>query len=76
VLTDLFGNPPHYVRTGGSVAVLAGFLQELGVYTVTLAFALEDERHHAPDEFFRLASFEKGKKAFGLVWERIAEEGL
>ena len=44
VLTDLYGNPPHYVRMGGSVPVLMSFLRELGVYTVTLAFALEDER--------------------------------
>lgn len=76
VLTGLFGNPPHYVRMGGSVPVLMSFLTELGVYTVTLAFALEDERHHAPDEFLRLASFEKGKKAFGLVWEKIAHKGV
>lgn len=76
VLTDLYGNPPYFVRMGGSVPVLVAFLRQLGVYTVTLAFALEDERHHAPDEFFRLSSFEKGKQAFGDVWEKIAEEGL
>ena len=76
VLTEMYGNPPHYVRMGGSVPVLMAFLRQLGVYTVTLAFALEDERHHAPDEFLRLASFEKGKIAFGQVWERIAERGL
>ncbi len=76
VLTELYGNAPHFVRMGGSVPVLVAFLRQLGVYTVTLAFALEDERHHAPDEFLRLASFEKGKKAFGEVWEKIAEQGL
>jgi acetylornithine deacetylase/succinyl-diaminopimelate desuccinylase-like protein len=76
VLTEMYGNPPHYVRMGGSVPVLMAFLRQLGIYTVTLAFALEDERHHAPDEFLRLASFERGKVAFGEVWERIAERGL
>lgn len=76
VLTEMYGNPPYFVRMGGSVPVLMAFLRQLGVYTVTLAFALEDERHHAPDEFLRLASFEKGKIAFGEVWERIAERGL
>jgi acetylornithine deacetylase/succinyl-diaminopimelate desuccinylase-like protein len=76
VLTSLYGNSPHYVRMGGSVPVLVSFLKQLGVYTVTLAFALEDERHHAPDEFFRLSGFEKGKRAFGDVWEKIAEDGL
>lgn len=76
VLTDLYGNAPFYVRMGGSVGPLMSFLRDLGIYTVTLAFALEDERHHAPDEFLRLASFEKGKLAFGRVWERISAEGL
>jgi acetylornithine deacetylase/succinyl-diaminopimelate desuccinylase-like protein len=76
VLASLYGNPPHFVRIGGSVPVLVAFLRQLGVYTVTLAFALDDERHHAPDEFFRLSSFERGKQAFGLVWEKIALEGL
>jgi acetylornithine deacetylase/succinyl-diaminopimelate desuccinylase-like protein len=76
VLTRLYGNPPYFVRMGGSVPVLVAFLRQLGVYTITLAFALEDERHHAPDEFFRLSSFEKGKQAFGEVWEKIGAEGL
>ncbi len=76
VLASLYGKPPHFVRMGGSVPVLVAFLRQLGVYTVTLAFALDDERHHAPDEFFRLASFERGKRAFGAVWERIGERGL
>lgn len=76
VLTSLYGKAPHFVRMGGSVPVLVAFLRQLGVYTVTLAFALDDERHHAPDEFFRLASFEKGKRAFGEVWEKIGERGL
>jgi acetylornithine deacetylase/succinyl-diaminopimelate desuccinylase-like protein len=76
VLASLYGKQPHFVRMGGSVPVLLTFRQLLGAYTVTLAFALDDERHHAPDEFFRLASFEKGKRAFGLVWEKIAERGF
>lgn len=76
VLTEMYGNPPYYVRMGGSVGPLMSFLRELGIYTVTLAFALEDERHHAPDEYLRLASFEKGKRAYGLVWEKIAAEGI
>jgi len=76
VLASLYGNPPYYVRMGGSVGALVTFVQELGAYTVTLGFTLDDERHHAPDEFFRLASFERGKQAYGRVWEAIAERGL
>ncbi len=76
VLTELYGVPPVFVRMGGSVPVIPLFLRELGVYTLSFAFALEDEKHHAPDEFFRLASFERGQRGYGLLWERFGSAGI
>jgi hypothetical protein len=58
------------------VPVLATFLTELGVYTVSFAFAVDDEKHHAPDEFFRLKNYQRAQAAHGKLWERIAGEGL
>ncbi len=76
VLTELYGVAPFFVRMGGSVPVVPLFLRELGVYTLSFAFALEDEKHHAPDEFLRLASFERGQRGYGLLWERIGSTGI
>jgi acetylornithine deacetylase/succinyl-diaminopimelate desuccinylase-like protein len=45
----------------------------LDAYTVIFAFGLSDERVHAPDEFFRLSSFEKGQKAYGLMLEELSQ---
>ena len=33
-----------------------------------------DERHHAPNEFFRLSSFSTGARAMVLFWPRLPEE--
>jgi acetylornithine deacetylase/succinyl-diaminopimelate desuccinylase-like protein len=73
VLTELYGKPPYHIRTGGSVPVCALFLQELGVYTVSFGFGLGDERYHAPDEFFRISSFERGQQAYGMLLNKLAE---
>lgn len=76
VLTELYGVAPYFIRMGGSVPVVPLFLGQLGVYTLSFAFALEDEKHHAPDEFLRLASFERGQHGYGLLWERIGRTGI
>jgi acetylornithine deacetylase/succinyl-diaminopimelate desuccinylase-like protein len=72
VLTELYGKPPHRIRMGGSVPVCELFLRELGAHTVGFGFALEDERFHAPDEFFRLASFERGQKGYCMLLRRLS----
>jgi acetylornithine deacetylase/succinyl-diaminopimelate desuccinylase-like protein len=48
------------------------FRRELGAYTVSFGFSLPDEHFHAPDEFMRLASFERGQRAVCMLLERLA----
>ena len=72
VLEEIYGKPPYYVRTGGSLPITDMFLQELGAYTISLGFALEDERMHSPNEFIRLASIERGRLVYGEVLGRLA----
>ncbi|MER3405305.1 MAG: dipeptidase [Chloroflexota bacterium] len=71
VLEQLYGKPPFYVRTGATLPVSAMFLDTLGAYTVSFGFGLEDEQFHAPNEFFRLASFERGQRAYCMLLERL-----
>ncbi|HEY0603745.1 MAG TPA: dipeptidase [Herpetosiphonaceae bacterium] len=73
VLSELYGREPYVVRTGGSVPIIMIFLQELGVHTATFGFGLSDEQIHAPNEFFRLASFEKGQHGYVKLLHRLAE---
>jgi acetylornithine deacetylase/succinyl-diaminopimelate desuccinylase-like protein len=74
VLNELYGKRPHVVRTGGTIPVSPAFLKILGIHMVNFAFGLKDENIHAPDEFFRIRSFELGQKAYGMLLERLARE--
>jgi len=74
VLRDLYGSEPYRIRSGGTVPVNFLFLQHLNAYTIVFAFGLRDERIHSPNEFFRVASFVRGQKAYGMILHRLAEE--
>lgn len=73
-LEALYGKPPYYTRLGGTLPICNLFLDTLGVYTVTFAFGLEDEKPHAPDEFFRLHSFRRGQLAYCKLFERLGQQ--
>ncbi|HVA90187.1 MAG TPA: dipeptidase [Chloroflexota bacterium] len=64
VLAEVYGKKPYYTRTGGSIPVCELFQESLGAYTVSFAFGLMDEQIHAPNEFYRLASFTRGRVAY------------
>ena len=77
VLEEVYGKTPYFTQLGGTLPVCRLFLDKLDVYTVTFAFGLEDENAHAPDEFFRLSSFEQGQIAYCKLLYRLSEqEGL
>ena len=69
----LYDKTPLYVRSGGSIPFCSIILDTLGVYTVNFAFGLRDEKAHAPNEFFRLASFERGQKGYAMLLEKLGE---
>lgn len=74
VLQDLYGKEPCQLRMGGTIPVNALFLQHLQAYTIVFAFGLQDERQHSPNEFFRLSSYKRGRKAYGMILNRLGEE--
>jgi acetylornithine deacetylase/succinyl-diaminopimelate desuccinylase-like protein len=74
VLEDVYGKAPYHIRMGGTIPVNALFLQVLRVYTIVFSFGLKDERQHSPNEFFRLSSYERGQKAYGIFLKRLAED--
>ena len=75
VLTELYGRRPFPTRSGGSISAPVLFQRELGAATVGFGFALDDERFHAPNEFFRLASFARGQRAYAMLLERLGAPG-
>jgi acetylornithine deacetylase/succinyl-diaminopimelate desuccinylase-like protein len=73
VLKDLYGKEPYRIRMGGTIPANALFVQALQAYTLVFAFGLQDEHQHAPNEFFRLASYDRGQKAYGMLLEQLGE---
>jgi acetylornithine deacetylase/succinyl-diaminopimelate desuccinylase-like protein len=73
VLKELYGKEPYRIRMGGTIPANALFLKSLGAYTIVFAFGLEDERQHSPNEFFRISSFDRGQKAYGMLLDRLAK---
>jgi acetylornithine deacetylase/succinyl-diaminopimelate desuccinylase-like protein len=73
ILVSMYGREPYEVRSGGSIPICTILLDELGVYTVNFAFALDDERQHSPNEFFRLSSFRRGQEGYCMLLERLAD---
>ena len=74
VLQDLYGKEPYQIRAGGTIPVNALFLRYLHAYTIIFAFGLNDERQHSPNESFRLSSYERGQKAYGMFLNRLGKE--
>ena len=73
VLQEMYGREPYQTRSGGSIPITGVFREQLGADTISFAFGIEDENFHAPDEFFRLASFRKGQVAYCRLLEKLGE---
>ena len=57
---EVFGQEPVFVRSGGSIPVVATFQQVLGIETILMGFGLPDDRLHSPNEKLHLPNFYKG----------------
>jgi acetylornithine deacetylase/succinyl-diaminopimelate desuccinylase-like protein len=67
VLERLHGRKPVPVRAGGTIPISAVFREMLGIDTLTYGLAMPDEDAHAPNEFFRLSSFDEGLKCWPML---------
>ena len=74
VLSEIYGKKPIFIREGGSVPILSLFLEHLGVYATCFGFGMNDEKFHAPDEFFRLKNFKLGQRAYCKILHRLGHQ--
>ncbi|HYF24504.1 MAG TPA: M20/M25/M40 family metallo-hydrolase [Baekduia sp.] len=56
------GTPAAFVRSGGSIPIVAEFAAK-GIPTIVTGFVLPDDAFHAPDESFSLRGLELGERA-------------
>jgi len=62
VFAEVWGKETVFVRSGGSIPVVALFHDELGVPSIMMGFGLPDDNLHAPNEKFNLENFYKGSE--------------
>ena len=65
------GAPTAFVRSGGSIPVVAEFAAR-DIPTVVSGFGLEDDAYHAPDESFRLVALDQGAAAANELYQALA----
>lgn len=71
VLTELYGADPVITRSGGSVPATGIFLEELGVETITMAWAAPGSKAHAPNEWYAVRDYYRGRVGYAMLLEQL-----
>lgn len=71
-LAATFGRPTIYMRSGGSIPVVALFQKELGIPSVLMGFGLPDDNLHAPNEKFHLPNLHSGIDAVQAFLTKVS----
>lgn len=72
-LTDTFGKQPVYLRSGGSIPVVAALEAQLGLKSVLVGFSSPNDNAHAPNESIPAANIRGGTEAVVRLWGAFGE---
>jgi acetylornithine deacetylase/succinyl-diaminopimelate desuccinylase-like protein len=66
-LMDEYGKPAGFIGMGGSIPIVQDFKNTLGMESLMVGFACEDDNIHSPNEKYNISSYHKGTRS----WARI-----
>ena len=75
VLAQEFGRAPVFCGSGASIPIVEVFKTKLGMDSLLMGFALDDDQIHAPNEKYNVSSFEHGARAWTRLLGRLGESG-